>query len=90
MSKTRISVESVRNGPEKVELVVVAWDTQEVEGKPQEVALGEKVLAFKSGTKAADMLADIREAGRQIEEASEQAKEIRAELNQRLQVKAEP
>ncbi len=77
----RISVESCRNSPESIQLMVVAWDEQEVEGKPQEVPLGEKALTFPGGTKPKDMLDTIREAGEQIEEAAANAKEIRTELN---------
>jgi len=88
MTKHRVSVEKVRNSPDRVDLLVVAWDKQEVEGKEQEVPLGEKALSFPSGTKPADMLDSIREAGEQIEEAANQAKEIRAELNKALQEEA--
>ncbi|MBA7481126.1 hypothetical protein ES707_16596 [subsurface metagenome] len=88
MDKKRISVESVKNSPDRVDLLVVAWDKQVVEGKPQEVPLGEKALSFPGGTKPADMLDFIREAGEQIEEAANQAKEIRTELNQLLQEEA--
>ena len=87
MSKKRISVESCRNSPERIDLMVVAWDEQEVEGKAQEVPLGEKALAFPAGTKPKDMLEKIREAGEQIEEAAANAKEIRTELNELLQKK---
>ena len=83
--KSRISVESVRNGPERVDINVVAWDKQMVEGKEQEVPLGEKPLSFPGGTKPADMLDAIREAGEQIEAAAAQAKETRTELNKLLQ-----
>ena len=85
MGKKRISVESVRNSPEQVNIMVVAWDKQMVEGKEQEIPLGEKSLTFRGGTKPADMLDAIREAGEQIEEAAAQAKEIRTELNKLLQ-----
>lgn len=84
MSK-RVSVESCKNSPERVDLLVVAWDKQMVEGQEQELPLGEKALSFPGGTKPADMLDAIREAGEQIEEAANQAKEIRTELNQLLQ-----
>lgn len=87
MSAKRVSVESCRNSPDSVQLMVVAWDKQEVEGKMQEVPLGEKALTFPGGTKPADMLDTIREAGEQIEQAADQAKEIRAELNKALQEK---
>lgn len=83
--KHRISVESVKNSPERVDVLVVAWDKQMVEGQEQEVPLGEKALSFPGGTKPADMLDGIKEAGEQIEEAASQAKEIRTELNQLLQ-----
>jgi len=89
MSKKRISVESVRNSPESIQLMVVAWDKQKVEGELQDVPLGEKSLTFPGGTKPADMLDSIREAGKQIEGAADQAKEIRTELNKLLQEKAE-
>ena len=85
MGTKRVSVESCRNSPEQVQLMVVAWDTQLVEGKAQEIPLGEKSLSFPGGTKPADMLDAIREAGKQIEEAAAQAKEIREELNKELQ-----
>ncbi len=85
MGKKRLSVESVKNSPDRVDLLVVAWDKQVVEGKGQEVPLGEKALSFPGGTKPADMLDSIREAGEQIEDAANQAKEIRTELNQLLQ-----
>lgn len=88
MVKHRVSVESVRNSPERVDLIVVAWDKQLVEGQEQEVPLGEKALAFPPGTKPRDMLDAIREAGEQIEEAADQAKEIRTELNELLQEEA--
>ena len=84
MGIKRVSVESCRNSPEQVDLLVVAWDKQIVEGKEQEVPLGEKSLSFPGGTKPADMLDAIREAGKQIEEAADQAKEIRTELNKLL------
>ncbi len=83
----RISVESVKNSPERVDVLVVAWDKQMVEGKEQELPLGEKALTFPGGTKPADMLDQIREAGEQIEEVANQAKEIREELNKELQEK---
>ncbi len=86
--KKRVSVESVRNSPESIQLMVVAWDKQLVEGKQQEVPLGERALTFPGGTKPADMLDSIREAGEQIEEAANQAKEIREELNKELQKEA--
>ena len=85
MGKARVSVESCKNSPERVDVLVTAWDKQMVEGKPQEVPLGEKALSFPGGTRPADMLDSIREAGEQIEEAAAQAKEIRTELNQLLQ-----
>lgn len=85
MSKSRISVESVRNNPERVDILVVAWSKQLVEGKEQEVPLGEKSLSFPSGTKPLDMLDKIKEAGEQIKEAANQAKETRVELNKLLQ-----
>ena len=81
----RVSVESVKNSPERVDVLIVAWDKQIVEGKEQEVPLGEKALSFPGGTKPVDMLDKIREAGKQIEEAATQAKEIREELNKELQ-----
>ena len=81
----RVSVESCRNGPERIDLVVVAWDKQLVEGKETEVSLGETTLSFAGGTKPADMLDTIRKAGEQIEEAAAKAKEIRDELNKELQ-----
>uniref|UniRef100_A0A6M3XZ86 Uncharacterized protein n=1 Tax=viral metagenome TaxID=1070528 RepID=A0A6M3XZ86_9ZZZZ len=87
MVKKRVSVESVRNSPDQVQLLVVAWDTRGVEGKEQEVPLGEKALTFPGGTRPADMLDAIREAGEQIEETAARAKEIRAELNRLLQEK---
>lgn len=80
----RVSVESVKNSPERVDILVVAWDKKKVEGKMQEVPLGEKSLSFPGGTKPKDMLKSIREAGVQIEEAATQAKEIRTELNKEL------
>jgi len=85
MGKARLSVESTKNSPERVDILVVAWDKQLVEGQEQEVPLGEKALSFPGGTKPRDMLDAIREAGEQIEEAAAQAKEIRTELNQLLQ-----
>ncbi len=85
MSTKRISVESCRNSPESIQLMVVAWDEQEVEGKPQEVPLGEKSLTFAVGTKPKDMLKAIKEAGKQIEETAAQAKAIRTDLNKLLQ-----
>lgn len=88
MTKKRVSVESVKNSPERVDLLVVAWDTQKVEGESQEVPLGEKALSFPGGTKPADMLDAIKEAGEHIEEAADQAKNIRAELNELLQKKS--
>lgn len=88
MGKKRVSVESVRNSPERVDVLVTAWDKQKIEGKLQEVPLGEKAISFPSGTRPADMLNSIREAGEQIEEAANQAKEIRTELNQLLQEEA--
>lgn len=88
MGNKRVSVESVKNSPERVDVLVVAWDTQEVEGKPQELPLGEKAISFPGGTKPNDMLDGIKEAGEQIEEAAAQAKEIRTELNQLLQEEA--
>lgn len=84
MGKKRVSVENVRNSPDQVRVLVVAWDKQMVEGKEQEVPLGEKSISFPGGTKPRDMLDSIREARKQIEEAASQAKEIRAELNQLL------
>lgn len=87
MVKKRVSVESVRKNPENIVLNVVAWDTVKVEGKDQEVPLGEKTLTFQDGTKPEAMLATIREAGEQIQEAADQAKNIRTELNELLQEK---
>jgi len=87
MGKKRVSVESCRNSPEQVQIMVVAWDTQKVEGKSQEVPLGEKSLTFPGGTRPADMLDAIREAGEQIEAAATQAKDIRTELNRLLRDK---
>ncbi len=84
----RVSVESCKNGPERIDLLVVAFDKQLVEGKEQEITLGEKALSFPGGTKPADMLDTIREAGEQIEEAAANAKEIREELNRELQEEA--
>ena len=86
----RVSVESVSNGPEQISIMVVAWDKKLVEGKEQEAPLGEKALTFPSGTKPTDMLDAIREAGEQIEEVANQAKEIRTELNQLLQEDVAP
>jgi len=88
MSKYRISVESCKNSPDRVDILVVAWDKKVVEDQEQEVPLGEKALTFPGGTKPKDMLDAIKEAGEQIEEAANQAKEIRTELNQLLQKKA--
>lgn len=85
MSKKRISVESVRSSPEQVQLMVVAWDKQVVEGEEQEVPLGEKSLSFPGGTKPNKMLKAIREAGAEIEAVANQAKEIRKELNELLE-----
>lgn len=90
MAKTRISVESVRNSPDRVQVLVVAWDKQLVEGKEQEVPLGEKSLTFPGGTKPRDMLDSIKEARVQIEEAASEAKEIRIELNELLAEEAKP
>lgn len=84
MSTKRVSVESVKNSPERVDVLVVAWDKR-MEGKEEiEFPLGEKALSFPGGTKPSDMLDKIREAGEQIEEAATQAKEIREELNKEL------
>ena len=88
MENKRVSVESVRNSPERVDVLVVAWDKQLIEGQEQEVPLGEKALSFPAGTKPADMLDKIREAREQIEEAAARAKEIREELNRELQVES--
>lgn len=85
MGNKRVSVESCKNGPDRIDLLVVAWDKQEVEGQEQEVPLGEKALSFPGGTKPRDMLDAIKEAGEQIEEAANQAKETRTELNKLLQ-----
>jgi len=87
LGNKRVSVESVRNSPERVDVLVVAWDKQMVENKEQEVPLGEKSLSFPGGTKPADMIDAIKEAGEQIEEAANQAKETRTELNKLLQEK---
>lgn len=87
MGKARVSVESVKNSPDRVDVLVVAWGKQMVEGKEQEFPLGEKPLSFLGGTKPRDMLNAIREAGEQIEEVAAQAKETRTELNQLLQEK---
>jgi len=84
MGKKRVSVESVRNSPEQVQIMVVAWDTQKVEGQDQEVALGEMKLTFPAGAAPADMLVGIREAGAKIEETAARAKDIRTELNRLL------
>ena len=86
--KKRVSVESVRNGPERIDIIVVAWGKQTVEGKEQEVPLGEKALSFPSGTKPKDMLTAIKEARDQIQEAADQAKTVRSELNKLLQEEA--
>ena len=83
--KSRISVESVKNGPDRIDINVVAWGKLMEEGKEIEVPLGEKPLSFPGGTKPSDMLDAIREAGEQIEASANQAKEIRAELNRKLQ-----
>jgi len=87
MPKTRVSVESCRSSQEQIQLMVVAWGKQMVNGKQQEVPLGEKSLSFPGDTKPADMLDAIREAGEQIEEAANQAKGIREELNKLLEKK---
>lgn len=84
MGTKRVSVESVRNSPERVDVLVVAWDKRVEEGQEVEVPLGEKSLTFPAGTKPRDMLDAIREAGEQIAEAAAEAKEIRTELNQLL------
>ncbi len=86
----RVSVESVKNGPERIDILVVAWDKQMVEGKPQEVPLGEKSISFPGGTKPADMLDSIKEAAKQIEESANQAKETRTELNKLLEEEVQP
>lgn len=85
MEKKRVSVASVTNGPDRIDLLVVAWDTLEVEGREQEVPLGEKSVSFPAGTKPADMIDAIKEAGEQIEEVAAQAKEIRTDVNRLLQ-----
>lgn len=83
--KYRVSVESCKNSPERVAILVVAWDKRKEGKETVEFPLGEKSLSFPGGTKPVDMLAAIREAGKQIEEAATQAKEIRTELNKELQ-----
>jgi len=84
MGTKRVSVESVRNSPERIDVLVTAWDKR-MEGKQEvEFPLGEKSIPFPGGTKPTDMLDAIREAGEQIEEAAAQAKEIREELNKEL------
>ncbi len=85
MGTKRVSVESCKNSPDRVDILVVAWD-KKMEGKEEvEFPLGEKSLSFPGGTKPRDMLDSIREAGEQIEEAANQAKETRTELNKLLQ-----
>lgn len=84
MKKT-VSVENVRNSPERIDILIVAWGTQLIEGKDQEVALGEESLSFPGGTKPADMISAIRESEGRIRERAAQAKEIREELNRELQ-----
>ena len=85
MVKKRVSVESCRAGSEAIQLNVVAWEMQLIEGKDQEVPIGEMSLSFPPGTKPVDMLDRVREAGEQIAEAATNAKEIREELNKELQ-----
>jgi len=85
MGERRISVESVTQNPEKVDILVVVWEKQMVEGVEKEVVIGEKALTFPGGTEAKDMLPAIEEAGEQVQEAASQAKKIRTDLNQLLQ-----
>jgi len=85
MGNKRVSVESVKNSPERVDVLVMAWDKRLEGEKEVEFPLGEKALSFPGGTKPTDMLSAIREAGVQIEEVANQAKEIRTELNKELQ-----
>ena len=84
MGTKRVSVESCKNSPERIDIIVVAWDKRMEDDKEVEFPLGEKTLSFPGGTKPSDMLDKIREAGEQIEEAAAQAKEIREELNKEL------
>jgi len=85
--KRRVSVESCRSGPEVIQLMVSVFETQKVEGQDQEVPIGEMSLSFPAGTKPADMLDKIRDAGKQIEAAADEAKATRAELNKLLKEK---
>ena len=86
--KNRVSVESVKEGPDRIDVLIVAWGKQKVEGKDQEVPLGEKAMSFPAGTSKADIVKAIKEAAVEIEQAAAHAKATRTELNKLL--KEEP
>ena len=88
MGKARVSVESCKNSPERIDILVMAWDKKLEGGQEVEFPLGEKTLSFPGGTRPTDMIDSIREAGGQIEETAARAKEIREELHQELQEEA--
>jgi len=87
MNTKRTSIESCKSSPEKIDLLVVVWDKRVIDGEERDIPLGEQSLSFSSDTKPKDMIAIIKDAGKDIEDAATQAKDIRAELNKLLDKK---
>ena len=84
MSNRRVSVEGLSNSDTIIAANVVVFEEREVEGQMQEVPLGEAQLSFPIDMSEEDMIERIKEAGKQIEERSDAAKELRAKLNEKL------
>lgn len=82
--KKRVEVSSVVEGPQRIDMMIVAYETREVEGKEEEIPIGENALSFPKGTKPKDMVKPIREAAKAIEDAAAEAKKTREDVNKLL------
>jgi len=84
MVKRRVSVEGVRSSPQEHNVHVVVYEEQTVDGKPQEVPIGERFITIKADTIVSAILPQIRKAEREIVELAEKARNLRQELNELL------
>lgn len=81
----RTEVSGVAIGDTRVNLHVTVYETAMVEGKEQEVAIGEKFVEADTKASIAELQAVVVDAGKQVEERADLAKTTREALNAALQ-----
>lgn len=78
----KVNVSGVRKGDNNFTVHLVLTETQEVDGEPQEIAIGEGFIPIPHGMEMADVKGRLVDAAQQIMDAHKDAQQKRKDIEE--------